>query len=131
VKVFSPRRNAPLGEAPVIPEIDKEHGLGGPEIFQPFPRPVSLFRSCHEAEVRAPSDGDIVKIPEENTPLLDEEVDKGIASEDVGVSGRLRGGNREEETRLLQPAHHPDDPVKMALSPPGIGFLPQALEADG
>ena len=72
-----------------------------------------------------------MKIPEKDASLLYQEVDEGVAGEDLRILGGLRGGDGKKEARLLQPTHHLDDPVKMAFPSPGIRFFSQSLEADG
>src|SRR5512135_2455904 len=70
MKILPPCCNAALGEASIIPEIDKEHRLGSPKVREPLSRPVPLPRGDHEGEVRISPDGNIMEVPEKDTSLL-------------------------------------------------------------
>src|SRR3990172_6745777 len=130
MKIPSPSGDAPLGETPIIPEVHHEDRFVGPEISKPFPYTVPLFRSGHEADVRITTNGDIMKIPEENASLLHEKIDERIACNGIRIPVGLGGRDGEEDACFFEPAHHTNDPVEIALSSSGIGLLPEAFEAD-
>ena len=74
MKIFSSRSNAPLGEAAIVPEVNKEHGFGGPKIVEPLPHQVSLFCSGHEAEIWFSPNRNVMEIPEEDASFLHQKV---------------------------------------------------------
>jgi hypothetical protein len=130
MKVFLPCGNTSLGETAIIPEVNEEHGLGGPKIGQPFPRPIPLFRSHHQGKVGVSSDGNVMKVPEKNASPLYQKIDEGIARQDLVISGSLRRGDGKKDPGLFELLHHPQDSVELAVSPSRIGFFSKPLEAD-
>ena len=96
VQVLPPSGDTAVGQVSVVPEVDKEHRLGGAEVFKPLPHIIALFRGGHQLRIRHLSDRYIVKVPHQDAPLLNEEINELIARQDLGIFPGLGGGYGEE-----------------------------------
>jgi len=98
VKVFSPSCDTTPGQTTIIPEVDKKHGFGRPKIRKALPDLLSLLWSGHQTEIRILSNGNVMKIPEEDASLLNQKVDESLAAQYLCIFRGLSGRDSEEET---------------------------------
>jgi len=83
-------------------------------------------------KVQASSNGNIMKIPEKDASLLYQEVDEGVAGEDLRILEVCVVETAKKRPASFQPTHHLDDPVKMAFpSPASVSSLSPRAEWQG
>ena len=130
MKVLPPRRNTSLSQTTIIPEINKEHGLGSPKVGEPLPHPIPLLRSRHQGKIGLSPNGNVMKVPEKETPLLHQKIDKGIARQNIRILGSLCRRDSKEDPGLFEPIHHLHHSTKHTPASSRIGLFSEPLEAD-
>jgi len=71
-----------------------------------------------------------MEVPVKNASLLYEKIDKGIARQDIMISGSLCRGDSKKDPSLSESVHYLHNSIELTLAPSSVGFFPQPFEAD-
>src|SRR5690606_41995894 len=91
--------NAAVAVFPVVPKIDEEDILRGPELMHPLIHELALLRRDQKLRTGMLPNGHIGEVPAEQAALFDHGVHELLGGHFFGVSRMVTGGKRSEERR--------------------------------
>ena len=131
VQIIPASGDAALDVFPVVPEVHGEQRLGVPEPANLVVHELPLLGGGHQIGGGPGAHRHVGEEPGEQRALGDEVVEILLAADDVHVLAGVAAGRAEGQTPAFEDLHGPGHGLIGALAPAEVGFLLEALHADG